>query len=350
MPSIKINKSNNLKPTKQTISINKKPAIQKSPVEQPKEQIMTELPSEAEKFAKARREMEEALSTTLLEDDQSIEITEEDLIAQRKRNKQIKRKKIILFSTIIITLLSLVGFGVINTFFQEEITPQEIASISNEYNGRTNFPVDGVYGYLQLNIDTLLGANLSVTPGVKTFAVKGTTVTRINTKSDDMANVYFYTTIVSNNDSEYNVNCVLPLYFDKDNNIYQPSGRVIFTPNASTAHDSDEVTNPLLSFDGISEKDESEIKKIKPFVDNFFTMLYSNQSIDPYYNGSAALDGENLKFVNMNTFIVYNDTNRNGYNAYAEIVLETPNGLSYTTQKYLVVEKSGDSWMIKAVL
>lgn len=279
-----------------------------------------------------------------------VEMTPEELEKSKKRYKNLKIKKIIILVVLILTLLSIVFFGVYNTFFKHEYSGAEIASLSNYYNGQTNYPKDGIQGYLDVNVNKLLKEKLTIDSDINSLDINDPIVTRINPKSDTLANVYFYTKITTNHDDEYYVNCVLPIYWNRDIMMYQPAGEIIFTSNSSTADDITEQKNSLLSFDDIATETDENNNSSKTFVDNFFTMLYTNQNIDPYYEGEVKLVPGDLKYKNIKTYQLYANKNKNGYNAYAEIFVTTPNGVTYLTKKYLAIEKSGKSWIITAVL
>jgi hypothetical protein len=110
------------------------------------------------------------------------------------------------------------------------------------------------------------------------------------------------------------------------------------------------VENPFLEWDEtIPKANSDDTAKSKAFVDNFFTFLYSGKDISPYYQGEA-LHAGNVEYVNMVDYTLYSAANKNGYNAKATINVTTNSGMTYSTKKYVMIEKSGNSWIIKKVL
>lgn len=267
-----------------------------------------------------------------------------------KRYKSLKTRKIVILTSVSIFLIGIIILGFYNTFLKHEYTGQEIANIANAYNNTTNFPIDGVQGYLSANANELIQGDLIPDAGIKNYSLTNPVVTRINKKSDTLANVYFYATLSTTN-GENKVDCFLPLSWNKDEMAYQPTDKIIITPNSTTVNNkeyNDEAS--ILSFKGIEKMNEENTKSAEAFCKNFFTMLYSNQDITPYYKGDLDLKSDNLKFVDMSEFAFYKETNKNGYNATANVILQTENGVSYSTAKYITIEKTGDSWMITAIL
>lgn len=280
-----------------------------------------------------------------------IEISEKEIEESKKKYRKIMLKKSVLYGLTLLMILFIVAFGMYKTFFKHEFTGEEIAILSNYYNNQTNFPKDGVQGFLTTNIEKIFGEKLSYDSSIDKCIVSNPIVTRINPKSDDIANVYFTTTITSNIDM-INVNCVLPISWDSKESKYYASGEVIFTPNETSNSNSDIKENPLLSFKDLQKDTDENIESAKIFVNNFFTMLYSGQDISPYYKSDVKLDVKagDFDYGEINEFELYTETNKNGYNAKAKIKLTMPNGVSYITDKYMIVEKSNESWMIKAIL
>lgn len=302
-------------------------------------------------YDEVKEELYQDFCENMEENGCDIEINEKEIAESNKKYKKLMLKKSALFGLTLLTLMFIVAFGAYKTFFKHEFTGEEIAILSNYYNNKTNFPEDGVSGFLNKNIEKIFAEKLSYDSTIDKCIVSNPTITKINTKSDTIANVYFTTTITSNLDIS-NVNCVLPIMWDFDNNKYYAAGEVIFTPNESTNNNSEIKENPLLSFEEISSETDENIESSKIFVNNFFNMLYSGQDISPYYKSNVKLDVDSGEFEygGITEFNFYTETNKNGYNAKAKIKLSMPNGVSYITEKYMIIEKSDESWIIKAIL
>ena len=278
-----------------------------------------------------------------------LEVDSESIEKSKKKYKQIFIKRTILYVAIIASFALIIVFGAYKTFFEHKYTGQEIAILSNYYNSKTNFPESGIQGYLNLNINVLLKEKLNIDSKVTQISVSQPVVTKINTKNDALANVYFYVNLTSNVGTT-KVNAVLPISWDEKGQEYVVAGDVILTPNKPSNLETKKVKNNLLSFEDFTKENTDMTEASKVFINNFFTILYSGQDISPYYDGDTHLEVSDMKFDTMTGYTLYKETNLNGYNAYATINLIMPNGISYTTEKYLTIEKSGKSWIIKAVL
>jgi len=323
------------------------------------------------RYINACDEIEKELSKNMFENSIDISIDEKTTENARKRYKNIKTKKTILYGAIITTLAFVTIFGFYKTFFKHEYTGEEIAALANYYNTNTNFQDSGVQGYLNYNINKIMESYITAESGTVNIEIKNPTVTRINAKNDELANVYFYVDIVTN-DGTQRLNCVLPLFWNSDKMEYEPGGSVIITPNKSTNNETDTKDNYLLSFENIEEESSENTESARVFVNNFFTFFYTGQDISQYYDGIAELklndsstytpsvkDNDvdsnivgqsNIEYNGMVGFKLYKDTNQNGYNAYCQITLKSPNGTIYTTDKYITIKGKDKNWLITAVL
>lgn len=280
---------------------------------------------------------------------EDIEINSASLELSNKKYKQIFIKKTILYIAIILSFLSVFIFGAYKTFFEHKFTGKEIAIISNYYNNKTNFPESGVQGYLNANMDILLKEKLNIDSKVNKISIGQPAITKINAKNDTLANVYFYINLTSNLGNT-KINAVLPIHWDVKYQEYIAAGDIIFTPNKPANIETKQIKNQLLSFENSAKEDSIPTEASKIFINNFFTILYNKQDISPYYDAITKLESSDIKYNGMSEYTLYKKANLNGYNALCNIVLVMPNGISYTTQKYLTIEKSGKSWIIKAVL
>lgn len=318
-------------------------------IEAQQAKIERENAREKEKYNDINRMVEEELKRGMQEEQINLEIDEESLKSQNKKYKNMQIKKIIMYVSIILLLLGILIFGAYKTFFEHKYTGNEIAALANYYNGKTNFPESGVQGYITSNIDVLLKEKLGAGSGVESLGVSTPVITRINARTNNIANVYFYTT-VSSNMGETKINAFLPIKWNAENKKYSPAGTVILTPIKSSDSNTNESKNELLSFEGIDKESDGNTKSSKTFLDNFFMMLYSGQDISPFYKGTTNLETSDLKYAGMSNYIFYKSKNKNGYNGVCDITLTMPNGVEYKTQKYISIHKSGESWIIDALL
>ncbi len=312
-----------------------------------------------ESLDEAKRQLYREFVDGMRENSANVEISEESLAESAKKYKSLKMKKIAILVCICLAVLSLVVFGVYNTFFRHEYTPQEIAAYANYYNGRTNFPTYGVQGFLDKNIKELMSEQLTIDRTVSEFEITNPTITKMVLKDHTLTNVYFYVDITTNNGTN-RVKCMLPVgYVDGE---YRPAGTVIFTSNESTVGNVERTPNSWLTFEGLTKASDEETALCKAFVDNFFKILYTGGDVTPYYQGNTLdpylmRNGEETEEISrkmtyeaMTEFVYYTDINKQGYNAFAKITLHLPGGIVYKSSKYLYIEKTGSSWMIKGII
>lgn len=329
----------------------------------------------------------------------SIEIDEEDIEKNIKEFKKLKRNKIILLSSIVTTFAIICICSIYNVFFKHEYSQKEIAAIAKEGNNLKNFPCYGVQGYLDNNIEELMDNYISsTTPDLKkAYTVKSNSnkvkinedatksssvtddkdifgntsstdsssasrvtklwienpsVTEIIAKSDNFANVYFTLDLCTNIGTD-RVNCMIPLVWNGLK--YMNAGSVIITATISTdniASDQKTEENIYSSFEDCDQETEELTQSAQKFINSFFTILYSGGDPSSFYSSTVSLDPEianKLSYGGLTSFKLYTSANKNGFNAYAKILLTTPNGVSYTTDKYFLITKNGDNWMIKGI-
>lgn len=298
---------------------------------------------------KKNQEVRQAIRNSLYSEAVEVQVTEEDVVRQQKQAFFIKFRKIIFLILICIFLVVLSVVAVKKTFFSNGYTPQQIADIAMTYSGNTAFPEDGVEGYLNRNISNLMNQAISIDKNTTGLEILNPKVTRIVKKSNSIANIYFYVDLKTNNGTN-RVDCILPLSYNNDSKTYAPAGTVMITPNVQNNESTKVEDNEFLSFSDVAKYTDDKSKAVESFVSNFFTILYSGKDITPYYNGAYKLTSKGLEFVSMTSFVYYQDTNKNGYNAIATIQLKTEAGVNYTTVKYLKIESQGNTWIISGIL
>lgn len=302
------------------------------------------------KYREVRKEIMNNMAETMRDDFGSVEMSEEDRNIANKKYRNMKIKRLLMYSSIITLMLGMFVFGFYRTFIKKDLTGREIAIMANYYNNQTNFPIDGIDGFLNFNKNTLIRSNLKMGDNVEKINISNPIITRINTKSDSIANVYFYVDTHSNIGT-VRVNCMLPVLWDQKSDMYFSAGNVIVTPNESTVSSQDIKENSFLSFENIQRSAQEDIDNAKTFVNNMMNMLYSGQDISPYYKGTK-LNTEDMKYEGLSEFIMYESDNKNGYNASFKISLSMSNGLLYTTEKYMKISKtsSGETWIVIGIL
>lgn len=277
-------------------------------------------------------------------------MTEEAQKSAIRSYNLLRRRKTLLFALLVMTLIAMMLFGTYNTFFRHEWTPSEIAYMANRYNGRTNFPDDGIQGWLTSNVCDVIQSGASLAQRVKEVEVRDPVLTKVVPRGDTYANVYFYCTVETNL-GKNRMNCMLPMYWDAEAWTYCMAGDVIMTPAPSVDSSVKKVGNPYLQWEEEAVKADAETtKSASTAVESFMTMLYDGKPVDTWYVGDP-LDTKGMKFIRMESFELYEARNLNGYNAVAVVVVQTDGGVQFTTKRYFDISPEGSrAWIITAVL
>lgn len=282
-------------------------------------------------------------------DDNELEDITKTNEIRAKRYKVLKRRKTILIVLMFAFIIGLISWGTYNTMFRHNITGKEMAAVVNSYNRTTNFPADGVGNYISTNIVKLTSDSMTSDKNTGDYTVTYTGISKVSKKTDNIANVYFVATFHTSLGDEP-VSCMITLKWDEASWSYVPLSKVIFTPIQATSSVTKVEANPLMSFDDIDKADKDTNDSAGTFVNNMFSILYSNGDISVYYKGEDKLQSDGLTFNSMDNFTLYKEDNKSGFNATADISLTTPNGLTYTTKKYMHIDRSGETWIIKSII
>lgn len=302
-----------------------------------------------DQYQRARMELQSDFIQDVTDAAEDNVASEEELMAAEKRYKQLRTKRNVLFGAIVTFLAVTTLLGVYKTFFSHQMTPQEVAYYANYYNGKTNFPMEGVQGFLQTNVPSAMIEDLTASKNVGEIIIKDLEVSLVWPKSDTVANVYFYMT-VGTNSGETRVNCQTCVGWDANGWKYTLLDPVNITPMRSVDRDPNIGENPYSSFDGISDVSEELNLSAQTFVDNMLDLFYEGKDISPYYTGPEMNVG-NLQYNGMSDFKLYSQANGDGYNAVAEISLALQGtDLSYTTNKYFNIQQKDGGWVISRMM
>ena len=142
---------------------------------------------------------------------------------------------------------------------------------------------------------------------------------------------------------------MIPLYYNPDTLSYAPAGKIQVT--SSFSEPIEEIENKILSFKELPAADKSEIESANVFMKNFFTLVY-NQKGDYHqlYTGTDNLGDNNATFVDITALELYAETNQAGFNGKITYRLKFAEGVTYTTTSYILLEKSGNTWVLKKII
>lgn len=262
----------------------------------------------------------------------------------------LKIKKFFITSLIYGFILALLGMNIYNNFFKDRMSNAQMAQIVNASNKTTNFPTDGIEGYLKRTVNTLAKDSMKLDEGVKEAYLNTPSiqVLYVSKKSDTLANVYFKATIKSTVKENWHT-FMIPLYYNPDTLSYAPAGKIQVT--SSFSEPLEEIENKVLSFKELPAADKSEIESANVFMKNFFTLVY-NQKGDYHqlYTGTDNLGDNNATFVDITALELYAETNQAGFNGKITYRLKFAEGVTYTTTSYILLEKSGNTWVLKMII
>lgn len=262
----------------------------------------------------------------------------------------LKIKKFFITSLIYGFILALLGMNIYNNFFKDRMSNAQMAQIVNAANKTTNFPTEGVEGYLKRTVNTLAKDSMKLDEGVKEAYLNTASiqVLYVSKKSDTLANVYFKATIKSSVKENWHT-FMIPLYYNPDTLSYAPAGKIQVT--SSFSEPIEEIENKILSFKELPAADKSEIESANVFMKNFFTLVY-NQKGDYHqlYTGTDNLGDNNATFVDITALELYAETNQAGFNGKITYRLKFAEGVTYTTTSYILLEKSGNTWVLKMII
>lgn len=262
----------------------------------------------------------------------------------------LKIKKFFITSLIYGFILTLLGMNIYNNFFKDRMSNAQMAQIVNAANKTTNFPTEGVEGYLKRTVNTLAKDSMKLDEGVKEAYLNTASiqVLYVSKKSDTLANVYFKATIKSSVKENWHT-FMIPLYYNPDTLSYAPAGKIQVT--SSFSEPIEEIENKILSFKELQAADKSEIESANVFMKNFFTLVY-NQKGDYHqlYTGTDNLGDNNATFVDITALELYAETNQAGFNGKITYRLKFAEGVTYTTTSYILLEKSGNTWVLKMII
>ena len=274
-----------------------------------------------------------------------LDIKEQEELKNKKKKKLLINWSIV--SVVAFLVISMFVFGVKNAFFTQNYTGEEVAALANKYNGKTNFPEGGVYGFIKQNAQEMMKENLNLYNNIANadvgVKVKNPTVVAISARSDKEAAVIFQAELETTAGSqEMNFSTTVTW----DGSKYGTLGQVSVYPREVPNKPSKAGTDSY-EFPEDSHPDTDNMEESKVFVDHFFDIYYKGQDVSPFYNGTAKLETPTkIEYKGIDNYVLMDKPNTFGYNARANLTLRLPNGVEYRTVKYISIKKEGKAWQI----
>lgn len=293
--------------------------------------------------------------------------------------KSSKTKRIIVILIFTLLSIALLVFGTYNTFFKQETDMISILQYVNQNQRDTAFISSGVEGFLKENINVIFRDYFSINDNnIEYYRIDEDSlyVTDIVEKNRSYANVYFKARIDTKYRDEIGDNDVIipgeefstwysfyiPVYFDQDNDFYQPAGKLqVLAWNIDnkatlyTSGDENILDNPFLDWSSdVEEYELSETERVKQFLDGFFQDLFNNRNKDlnngQVYQGTEFITApEELSYETISDLHYYTVNNVDGFNVKCTYILKTADGLRITNQVYLKIRNDGASYIIEKI-
>ena len=309
-----------------------------------------EINSLAEQRIRKQRYLEQELAEEVSRDLEEVHIDfnefEEDSYA--RRYKKIMFKKWLVLSAACVFFVSVSVAALYQVFTFKEMSGPEIAYNANAYNGTTNFPEYGVENFLKQNITDLMANQISTDNRDIPYSFDDISIDNIYKKSDNLADIYFYTTI-KQGDASTKLYFMMPLSWNQEKGTYKSAGEPILTNLESSSNNKEIGESDNLKFNDDAAIDTNTTQEQETFVDNFFKMFYSGQDVSPFYKGAPIKQDKNQKYIGISNFRMYSEPCKAGYNAYAEVTVELPGGIQYKTKKYMLIKSEGKTFTIDGI-
>lgn len=112
-----------------------------------------------------------------------------------------------------------------------------------------------------------------------------------------------------------------------------------------------EITpSKYLTFNEDSKADETTTNSAWTKVDKTLQDLYGGRDTTQDFQNLYSFNTYGAKYVSLDEFTLYTESNSLGYNATATYTIQTQQGFTYQINTYLYMEQSGASWVIYSIL
>ena len=97
-------------------------------------------------------------------------------------------------------------------------------------------------------------------------------------------------------------------------------------------------------------KDEETIQKVTIKIDKTLQDLYEGRDTSQDFLNYYKFNTYDARYDGINSVKVYNTTNALGFNTHVRYTITTSQGFQYTADTWMLVEPSGNSYIIKGML
>lgn len=293
--------------------------------------------SKIKKEIKAKEDRDKKIEK---EENFKIPFNDEYYNEYKKRLRENKLKKIAFTVGFFGILIGLLCFNVYFTFIRETTSIDELTNQVIQKANINDFPVSSVQGYLNSNLETILGNGIIETAGASSnWTVESINIEKIAVKSSQNANVYFSAEIYS--DVGHNTHrFMVPLIYDYETKGLKLGGEVnLLTKKNSNSTEINKTNN--YSFEGLEKSDDTQA--VTNFLDNFFLLLYNeHKDVSDYYSKSKNLGDENLKYIQITSLAYYKGENAAGCNTMVKYKVQGTEELTYEITSYMKIVKDSN--------
>lgn len=110
------------------------------------------------------------------------------------------------------------------------------------------------------------------------------------------------------------------------------------------------ILSDFLAFSDENSASEEDINSARIKVDKTLSDLYSGRDTSQDFLNYKKFNTYGATYKGLNDFALYNATNSVGCNAWVSYTITTKQGFNFEIRQYLSIEKSGNSWVIYAIL
>lgn len=105
-----------------------------------------------------------------------------------------------------------------------------------------------------------------------------------------------------------------------------------------------------LVFDNVEEASDDDNNSARIKVDKTLADLYLGRDTSQDFLNYKKFNTYSATYNGLNDFKLYNGTNPLGFNAFVDYSITTKQGFVLEIRSYVIIEKSGNSWVIKGIL
>ena len=192
-------------------------------------------------------------------------------------------------------------------------------------------------------------------------SIPATDIQMSSDKTEDPTEYYLLsngTIMQKGKTTTYRYNFYLPVEFyygyDGDTPVtsgYRAAGEMsLYTLNETNQTDFDKITViDSMKFNEDFKVEEETLKAAQIKVDKTISDLYSKRDTSQDFLNYRTFNSYDAMYTGITDFTMYSEPNALGFNAKVIYGIQTTQGFKFQTEAYLLIEKSGNSWVIKGI-